>query len=329
MLAVVAALLAATCFAASTVTQHRAASTAPDSSGTGVRLVLALLRQPLWLLGTAFGGVGAVLQTVAVAAGALLVVQPLLVTGLLLALPLSVVVEHRRPAPAEWAWAGTVVLGLALFLTAARAGSGTDSADPSLLRVSALAAAGLVVLAAGLSQAGSGRYRALLLGLGGGASLGLAGGLLKAVTGSVQDGDLLSALSWPLLALVFAGGAGVVLNQSGYRVGVLTASQPAITIAEPVVGAGIGVAAFGERLSTDGVSMALQVVGVLLMVAGVIALARLTADEDPAGPASGAATGPTAGPDTTTPPVSAVTGARPTDSDADRAIGRPPEEELC
>lgn len=282
MIAVVAALVAATCFASSTVTQHRAASTAPEDSGTGVRLVLALLRQPLWLLGLVFGLAGAALQTVAVSQGALLVVQPLLVTGLLIALPLSVVVEGRRPATAEWVWAGAVVVGLAVFLVSAQPGGGSAVAQAPALRVCVIAGAAAVVAAAALSRAGGGRYRALLLGLGGGTSLGLAGALLKEVTGRFEVAGVLGALgSWPLWALLAAGATGVVLNQSSYRVGVLTASQPAITIAEPVAAAVVGAVAFGERLSAGDGARVVQVLGLAVMITAVVQLARLTAGEAP------------------------------------------------
>lgn len=319
MLPVVLALCAAAFFAASTVVQHRSASTAPAGSGTGVRLVLVLARQPLWLAGLGLGLVGAALQALAVSEGALLVVQPLLVTGLLLALPLSVLVEHRRPAAAEWGWAVAVVVGLALFLTAARPGSGQATATEGALKAGVLVAVGAAALAAGLSTARGGRYRALLLGLGGGTALGAAGGLLKEVTGRFDAGGVTAALSWPLLALVLAGAAGVVLNQSSYRVGVLTASQPAITIAEPVAAAGIGAWAFGERLSDHPLALALQVAGLALMVGAVIQLSRITAGQPPAGD-----------PTTGTPTDAVVAPAGPPDpTDPRHAVGRPPEEELC
>ncbi|TNM68431.1 hypothetical protein FHN55_06335 [Streptomyces sp. NP160] len=282
MLAVVLALAAAACFASSTVTQHRAASTAPADSGTGVRLVLTLLRQRLWLLGLVFGLVGAALQTLALSQGALLVVQPLLVTGLLLALPLSVLVEGRRPPLLEWLWATAVVVGLAVFLVSAQPGGGSAVAQPVALRTCALAGAAVVAAAALLSRAGGGRYRAVLLGFAGGTALGLAGALLKEVTGRYQADGLLDALgTWPLWALLVAGASGVVLNQSSYRVGVLTASQPVITIAEPVAAAVVGAVAFSERLAAGDGARAVQLVGVLLMITAVVMLARLTAGEAP------------------------------------------------
>lgn len=317
MVPVVLALCAAAFFASSTVVQHRSAATAPAGSATGVRLVLVLLRQPLWLAGLVLGLVGGGLQAVAVSQGALLVVQPLLVTGLLMALPLSVWLEHRRPSRAEWGWAVAVVVGLALFLTAARPGSGEDTAVEGALKTGVLIAVGTSALAAGLSTARGGRYRALLLGLGGGCALGAAGGLLKEVTGRLDDGGLAAALSWPLLALALVGATGVVLNQSSYRVGVLTASQPAITIAEPVTAAGLGAWAFGERLSDHPLALVLQVLGLALMVTAVVQLSRLTAGQDPTGAAVPTPAGATA----------AAGHHDPTDPR--RAVGRPPEEELC
>ena len=45
--------------------------------------------------------------------GQLALVQPLLISGVLFALPLSAVLEGRRPSGREWLWALIVVAGLA------------------------------------------------------------------------------------------------------------------------------------------------------------------------------------------------------------------------
>lgn len=89
VLAAALALLAAVVLAVGSVAQQRSASLVPDASARGFRLVRALSRRPLWWLGIGGDLGGYVLQAAALAVGSLLLVQPLLVTSLLFALPLG------------------------------------------------------------------------------------------------------------------------------------------------------------------------------------------------------------------------------------------------
>jgi hypothetical protein len=83
------ALVSAALFAVAAAARQRGAQRVPDGRARGVGLILALLRRPLWWVGT-FGDVGGyVAQAAALGVGSLLLVQPLLVTTLLFALPLA------------------------------------------------------------------------------------------------------------------------------------------------------------------------------------------------------------------------------------------------
>ena len=68
------------------------------------------------------------LHVVALRGGQLTLVQPLLVSGLLFALPVSVLLERRRPSLVEWLWGLMVIAGLSVFLLSARPNGGTPAA---------------------------------------------------------------------------------------------------------------------------------------------------------------------------------------------------------
>lgn len=80
-----------------TVSQHRAARSTGPAGGHGLGLVRRLATRPLWLLGPVSGAAGLALHGVALSGGQLVVMQPVLVSGLLFALPLRLLVE-RKPA---------------------------------------------------------------------------------------------------------------------------------------------------------------------------------------------------------------------------------------
>src|ERR1700712_3064650 len=148
-LAVGAALGSAACFALSSTLQQRGAARAPRNSG--FRLVLHLCRRPVWLGGLLAAVATVVLQAVALAVGELALIQPLMLLGLLFALPFSVLLEKCNPSLHEWLWAFVLVVGLSLFIVAAKPSPGPPLADDSkMLELGAVAAivGGLAIVVA-------------------------------------------------------------------------------------------------------------------------------------------------------------------------------------
>src|ERR687888_788454 len=90
------ALAAALLFALGTVLQQRVASTASDEEASSAGFLLRLARRPQWLAGIATDGGGFVCQAGALAAGRLVVVQPVLATTLVFALPIGAWMDRRR-----------------------------------------------------------------------------------------------------------------------------------------------------------------------------------------------------------------------------------------
>jgi drug/metabolite transporter (DMT)-like permease len=113
----------------------------------------------VWLAGL-LAAVGTVaLQVLALASGPLSLVQPLLVSAVLFALPASVLLERRRPSLVEWGWALLLVGGLGVFLRAANPRTGPALPDDGRLLLLCGAGSALAVAAAGL---GYGRVGAIV-----------------------------------------------------------------------------------------------------------------------------------------------------------------------
>ena len=130
MLAVLLALGAALAYAAASVLQQREAE-ADDGvrDGGGVRLVLRLARKPVWLAGLGADGIGYCFQAAALGVGELLVVQPVLTSGILFALPAGAWWSGRRLRRADFGWACALAVGLTVFLLLAGTDGGKDRAS--------------------------------------------------------------------------------------------------------------------------------------------------------------------------------------------------------
>ena len=206
-LAVGGALASALSFAISSVLQHRGAAQAPEGSGLHLGLLARLMARPLWLLGMLAAAGTVIFQVVALASGPLVLVQPLLSTGLLFALPVSVLLERRRPSRVEWAWAVLLVVGLAVFLLAASPGAGPPLPDDTRLVMIAVAGAALGVTAVGVGYGPGRRHRAALLGFAAGIGYGLSAALMKYSVALSQDGAEALLTSWPGYTLLVLGTA--------------------------------------------------------------------------------------------------------------------------
>lgn len=278
---VVTALASALAAAASSVLQHRSARRAPQHEARGpLRLVGHLMQQPAWVLGVGCAGLGLVLHVVALRGGRLTLVQPLLVSGLLFALPVSVLLERRRPSLVEWLWGLAVIVGLSVFLLSAQPGGGVESATPTALSVSCglgVVAMVLLMMAARTSL----RHQPLLLAAAGGIGFGVTSALLKQCAALARGGvvDVLTAPS--LYALLAIGAAAIVVTQLAYRSGPLAASLPAMTVGDPASAVLIGVFAFHEKVSRTPATLALEVAGFVLMAVGTRELARRSAALEP------------------------------------------------
>jgi drug/metabolite transporter (DMT)-like permease len=274
VIAVAAALGSALSYAAASVMQQRAAQEEPAGQGLSPRLLLRLVRQPLWLAGLAADGLAYMLQFVALGHGSIALVQLLLVSGLLFALPLGALVAGCPIRRSDLLAGGLVVVGLATFLTVAEPASGRAEA-PAATWV-AIGAGGAIAIVGLLLLAGRrpGVRRATALGAAAGVANALVAVFSKASAHILEHGVLHAVMSWPPYALVASGAASLLLASSAFEAGSLAASLPMLTIVDPIAATIIGALFFGESLTVRGLAPVAEVASLAAMVAGVFMLGR-------------------------------------------------------
>ena len=136
------------CFAAAAALQQRGQFRLAQA-GSAVRGLAGLFRLvavPVWLLGTLVLLVGYATQGVALGHGRLVVVQPLMVTTIVWALPLGYWLTNQHVALRQVLGAGVVVVGLAMFVLVGDPDAGVDDASTLGLVISSAVISALVVL---------------------------------------------------------------------------------------------------------------------------------------------------------------------------------------
>jgi drug/metabolite transporter (DMT)-like permease len=294
VIAVVAALGAACCFALAAVVQHSAARDTGEKL-LRLRLLLALARNPRWLAGVALGVLSFAIQGLALAFGPLALVQPLAATDVLFALPMIAVLHHYRLTRGDWLGAGAVAGGIALFLAVSPPSEG--------MRAPGLAAWAPVIVTAGVFAAvaglvatrARGATQVIWLAAGAGITYGVLDALTKSTVDLLADNGFATLLRWEPYALLAAGTVGTLLSQSAFQAGALSVSLPVIDTLEPVSAVVVGAFVFGERLAASPGRLAAQLAGGAIAAAGIAALSRSSV-------AAAEATPGTASPDHPLPP---------------------------
>ncbi|MBA2559900.1 MAG: DMT family transporter, partial [Propionibacteriales bacterium] len=269
--AVVFALGAAACFAISTSLQHRSVTSAP-SAGRAAMLLRFLARRPAWLLGLVMGGVGFALHALAVRTGALALVQPLMVSGMVFAVAVRAALDRHAPSRPEVAWAAVVAIGLGLFVVVSDPVAGVGVTHRPVAGLLVAVGVTLVVTCMWSSgRASADRIRGLLLGSASGILFGLVAGALKMSVLAAADG---SPDVTPMVALVILGVWGVFLNQRAYQLAPLSVSMPIQNIVNVLVAIAFGFFVFDEIPAHRPEQLVAEVVGLALMGIGVRRLAK-------------------------------------------------------
>jgi hypothetical protein len=173
-----------------------------------------------------------------------------------------------------------VVAGLAVFLGVAapsEQSSGLADREDWVITGLCMGAALAALLWYGLRRVD--RRRAASLALAAGLGDAFMAVLTKAFA-HVTEGTWTAVLaSWVPYALCVAGLAAMLLTQTAYQSGMPKVSLPLITVTEPLISCGIGVALFGEALRLDGIRGPVVVAAVLVMSAGLVYLSRFSVAE--------------------------------------------------
>lgn len=230
-LAVLFALASAATTALSTSTQHLATGKAPDDGGL-VGLMRFLVRRPEWLLALSLGPVGFTFHVLALGNGPIALVQPIAITGIVLAVPIRAALSRSRPTGAEVGAVAVTALAIAALLLASDVREATRAPDPAHLLLGCAGAAGaavaLLVLARTLARP---TPRAFVLGCSSGLLFGLMAVLIEACQLRTEAHGLTGlATSWFPWALVASGLGGIAVNQLAYRSARLSASMPVLNV---------------------------------------------------------------------------------------------------
>ncbi|MDQ1738758.1 MAG: hypothetical protein QOE53_410 [Pseudonocardiales bacterium] len=280
-LVIVLSLGSAFAYAISTNLKHSSAGQAPDVSRLRVRalarFVTATLSHPLWLAGIVTDAIGLSLQVLALHLGALAVVQPLLISGLLFTLLLRR--RQGRPvtgAEVRWALVLTGCLTGFLFLAGTNSAGGGDGPDRLPAVVAAAAGVGLALTCLVLAH----RRRpaadaAALIGVAVGVVYAATAALLKGLTDRAVHGPLTALTSWQLYTVVVVGAIGLFLSQLAFQAGPLTASLPAIATVDPLLSIVVGVLVYDEHIHRGPWSGFGLVVLIALLGASVIQLGKV------------------------------------------------------
>ncbi|HVS68836.1 MAG TPA: DMT family transporter [Mycobacteriales bacterium] len=270
------AFVTALCFAGGYVLQYHEAHQAPDRLFLSPRMLIELARHRVWVAGIVIMIIGSGVEAAALAAGSLAIVEPILCTSLLFALPLSAAWRRERLSRRDWTGAIAVCLGLGLLLGVGSPSKGLETMPQSQWLLVLLAAwgAALACVAAAKRCAGAAPRAALI-----GAASGIIAGLQDALTRySMHEmssrGFLALMITWVPYAQIVGGVYSLSLMQSAYQAGPLTAGLPPIAVGQPVTGMLIGVFAFNEHLHASPVAMTFELLGAAVMVAGTWTLGR-------------------------------------------------------
>ena len=266
------ALVAAFLFAVAAALQQKGALNLPSISLRDPSSLTRLVGQTMWLFGTVALFTGYAFQAAALDRGRLAIIQPLLVTTVVFALPLGYFLTQQHVGRREVVGAAVIVLGLALFAIFGDPAGGRENA-PGYQWAIAIAVLGLVC-AVLLLFAGRGglTMRAAVYGTIAGILFGLSASLTKPALTYLHAGLGELFTHWEPYALAITGVLGFVLQQVSLGTGRLAPSVATVSVANPVVGILLGTLLLQERLSRPAWHVLVACLGLGLALLGAVAI---------------------------------------------------------
>jgi drug/metabolite transporter (DMT)-like permease len=270
------ALIAAFCFALAATLQQRGSLNLPTISLADPTSLVRLATNVTWLVGTVILFTGYLFQAGALDRGRLVVIQPLLVTTIVFALPLGYFLTSQHVGRNEVMGAAVIVVGLALFALYGDPAGGRENAPGSEWAIAIAIIVVVCVVLLLFGGRGGLTMKAAVYGTVAGILFGLSAALTKPTLDFLHAGidELLS--HWEPYALAIAGIIGFVLQQISLGTGRLAPSVATVSVANPVVGILLGIVLLEERLSRPAWHVVVACIGLGLALAGavVISLAR-------------------------------------------------------
>ncbi len=260
-------------FALGIVLQQGVVMDAPEAKEASAGILFRLIQHPVWLGGIAAYGIAFGMQAAALGDGRLAVVQPILATTIVFALPVGVWLSAQRITRRDVVAAIVVTTALALFLLLADPCGGRDDAPLGGWIVAGAILIGIAtaLLLAGLTRTGA--LRAALLGTASGLLFGLVSALTKGAVEVLQDDGAEVLLNWHLYALLVVGFAGMTITQLSLQTGILPPAVATSSIFNPAASVVLGLTLFDEQVHHSTWGRIGAVLALLAMFAGITVLA--------------------------------------------------------
>jgi drug/metabolite transporter (DMT)-like permease len=273
------AIVAAVCFALAAALQQRGqfALAHAGNAVKGLGGLIRLVAVPVWLLGTLVLLIGYATQGAALDRGKLVVVQPLLVTTIVWALPLGRWLTAQQVVRRQVLGAGVVVIGLAMFVLVGDPDAGVDNASTTSFAIATVVICGVVAtLLAWLRTTSAPAVRAAVLGVCAGLFVGLSATFSKPVINDLHISIAHAAADWRTWALLGFGFIAFVVQQLSLATGQLAPAMAGVSVSNPAVSVILGILLFEERLTRPPWHVAVASAALLAALAGatIITLAN-------------------------------------------------------
>ena len=243
-------ITAAVLFSLAAFIQHKEAQLTPKSTNLKIALISQLIKRPLWILGVGLDVLAFLAQFMALKAGSLLLVQPILAFGLTSTLLLEAIWGAKKSSPriVVLSLMSAGVLAVFLLTTSVPVSESSPGLATGVI-LTVVAVTGFILLRFLAPRLGVRAY-GMVLGSSVGALHGLATFVTKAAANQVATHGLFSALhSWPLYSLIVIGSIDLVLTQSAFQSAPLYVTMPLINVIEPSVAMLMGYFVLSESIT--------------------------------------------------------------------------------
>jgi drug/metabolite transporter (DMT)-like permease len=262
-------------YSLSNVLEMLEAEQVPDEYALRVGLMSRLIKRPRWLLGLASDFVGFGTQAGALGLAAVVFVEPILASGILMALFLGAAFTRKPVQRSDLVAALVLSIGLAVFLYEVSPTGGAEVGERGRWLVAGPIAAGVIVVCMSVGRNTTGPWRAAFIGMAAGISFGVAAVLTKTLVHYVGDSPFAWIPHWEPYALALFAIGGVVLTQSALQTGALGAAVGAQEAMAPISAAILGLVLLHEEVAaTNGIQIFLVSCSIVAVLGGIAMLAR-------------------------------------------------------
>jgi hypothetical protein len=233
-------------------------------------LVRHMVQRKIWLVGFAIMAAGYASQAVALHLGSLDVVQPIMVSELVILVMILWLWYFTPLRTRDLVSAGATAVGLGVFLSVSSPSAGSRVPSDARWLEAGVATAIVVGVLVVLGARGPAWRRALLLGAGASTGFALLAAITKSLTNILAVGWGGLFTSWQLYAIAVVGLGSFVVMQSAFQVGPFAASQSTLILVNPFVSIAVGHVLFGEQLRGGPLDVTLELAALAVMVVGAL-----------------------------------------------------------